>query len=105
MKEACDTVTSQVEQRFSQKEAFAETITLLKIIITTPMMTSESERNFSTLKRIKTFTRNTMGQPRLNALAMLSIESLLIHQLQDFILKVIEKFAQKKNRRAAFLFK
>ncbi|XP_071754178.2 zinc finger MYM-type protein 1-like [Centroberyx gerrardi] len=87
------------------EEAFAETITLLKIIVTTPMTTSESERNFSTLKRIKTFTRNTMGQPRLNALAMLSIESQLIQQLHDFIPKVIEKFAQRKNRLAAFLFK
>ncbi|KAK0156419.1 Zinc finger MYM-type protein 1 [Merluccius polli] len=67
------------------EEAFAETVILLKIIATTPMMTAESERNFSTLKRIKTFTRNTMGQPRLNALAMLSIESQLIQQLQDFI--------------------
>lgn len=52
-------------------EAFA----LLKII--TPMTTSESERNFSTLKRIKTFTHNAMGQQRLNAIATLSIESLV----------------------------
>ncbi|KAK0145279.1 Zinc finger MYM-type protein 1 [Merluccius polli] len=87
------------------EENFAETVILLKIIATTPMTTAESERNFSTLKRIKTFTRNTMGQPRLNALAMLSIESQLIQQLQDFIPKVIEKFSQRKDRRAAFLFK
>ena len=87
------------------EEAFSETVTLLKIIITTPMTTSESERNFSTLKRVKTFTRNTMGQPRLNALATLSIESQLIQQLQDFVPKVIEKFARRKNRRATFLLK
>ncbi|KAK0146626.1 hypothetical protein N1851_014023 [Merluccius polli] len=34
------------------EEAFAETVILLKIIATTPMTTAESERNFSTLKRI-----------------------------------------------------
>ncbi|CAL8336889.1 unnamed protein product [Merluccius merluccius] len=48
-----------------------------------------------------------MGQLRLNASAMLSIESRLIRQLHlltgSSTLKVIEKFAQRKNRRAAFL--
>ena len=38
-----------------------------------------------------------MGQQRLNALAMLSIENELIHGLFDFNSKVIEKFAQMKD--------
>ena len=54
-------------------------------------------------KRIKTFTRNTMGQQRLNA--MLSIENPFVHGLVDFNSKVIERFAQEKNHRANFLFK
>ena len=87
------------------QEALSETCTLLSIIITTPMTSAESERNFSTLKRIKTFTRNTMGQKRLNALSMLCIENPLVHGLVDFNSKVIERFAQAKNRRANFLFK
>lgn len=49
---------------------FGESMKLLKIIITIPMSTAESERCFSTLKRIKTFLRNTMHQERLSALAM-----------------------------------
>ena len=69
------------------------------------MTSAESERNFSTLKRIKTFTRNPMGQKRLNALSMLSIENTFINGLLDFNDKVIERFAQAKNRRANFLFK
>ncbi|KAJ8012605.1 hypothetical protein DPEC_G00044600 [Dallia pectoralis] len=36
---------------------------------------------------------------------MLSIESQLIQELRDIIPKRIEKFAQRKIRRAAFLFK
>ena len=59
-------------------EVFSETVTLLKIIITTPMTTAEAERGFSTLKRVKTFLRNTMTQERLNALAMLSMEKRLV---------------------------
>ena len=46
-----------------------------------------------------------MGQKRLNALSMLSIENPFVHGLVDFNSKVIERFAQAKNRRANFLFK
>ena len=87
------------------QEALSETCTLLSIIITTPMTSAESDRNCSTLKRIQTFTRNTMGQQRLNALSMLSIENPFVHGLVDFNSKVIERFAQAKNHRANFLFK
>ena len=86
-------------------EVFSETITLLKIIITTPMTTAEAERCFSTLKRVKTFHRNTMTQERLNALAMLSMEKRLVCEMTDFNQRVIEKFAGQKERRAKFLFK
>ncbi|KAJ8375276.1 hypothetical protein SKAU_G00058560 [Synaphobranchus kaupii] len=86
-------------------EVFSETVTLLKILITTPMTTAEAERCFSTLKRIKTFLRNTMTQDRLNALAMLSVEKRLVTEMTDFNQKVIEKFAGLKERRAKFMFK
>jgi hypothetical protein len=46
-------------------ETFSEAVKLLNILCTLPMTTVESERCFSTLKRIKTFLRNTMGQSRL----------------------------------------
>ncbi|CAH2005532.1 unnamed protein product [Acanthoscelides obtectus] len=59
----------------SLEETLKETKKLLEIIVTTPMSTSEAERDFSTLKRIKTFLRNTMTQDRLTALSMLSIEN------------------------------
>lgn len=86
-------------------EVFSETVTLLKIIITTPMTTAEAERCFSTLKRIKTFLRNTMTQERLNALAMLSMEKRLVTEMTDFNQKVIDRFAGLKERRAKFMFK
>lgn len=46
-----------------------------------------------------------MGQPQLNLSAMLPVKSLTIQQLQDFISMVAERFTQRRNRRAAFLFK
>lgn len=86
-------------------ETFSETYKLLCIIVTTPMTTAECERCFSTLKRIKTFLRNTMSQDRLNALAMLSIEKTLINKMPNFNTKVIDTFSGLKNRRADFTYR
>jgi hypothetical protein len=46
---------------------------LLKILSVIPVTTSTSERSFSSLKRIKTYVRSTVGQVRLNGLAMFSV--------------------------------
>lgn len=86
-------------------ETFPEAIKLLKVILTTPMTTAESERCFSTLKRIKTFLRNTMGNDRLSALAMMSINKNLVQDIDNFEEKVLEKFISMKDRRAEFSFK
>nr|CAH7738483.1 unnamed protein product [Callosobruchus chinensis] len=86
-------------------ETFIETSKILKIIVTTPMTTAEAERTFSTLKRIKTFLRNTMLNDRLNALVMISINRNLVHQINNFDDKVMEKFISMKDRRADFNFK
>jgi len=86
-------------------ESFSETIMLLKLICTIPMTSVESERCFSTLKRIKSLLRNTMQQDRLNSLAMLSIEKEMISSIADFNARVIDVFAKHKNRRMDFLYK
>lgn len=84
---------------------FQETKKVLEILVTIPMTTAEAERSFSTLKRIKTFLRNTMSEDRLVALSMLSIEKKLIQEISNFNDKVIEKFASKKDRRISLIFK
>ena len=78
---------------------------LLKILCTLPITTVESERCFSTLKRIKTFLRNTMRGDRLCALAMLSMEKVLIRRIPNFNEQVIDQFAKSKDRRIDLLFK
>lgn len=87
------------------QEEFSETLTLLRILLTTPMITAEPECCFSTLKNIKTFLRNTVNQDGLNALAMLSLEKQLIQDIPDFNKRTIEKFAGLKNRQATFMYK
>uniref|UniRef100_A0A087XJB4 HAT C-terminal dimerisation domain-containing protein n=1 Tax=Poecilia formosa TaxID=48698 RepID=A0A087XJB4_POEFO len=68
---------------------FSETLKSTQIAITNPMTSAESEKYFSTLKKIKSFLRSYMGQERLNALATLFIEQELIQRLPDFNEKVI----------------
>ncbi|CAH1988766.1 unnamed protein product [Acanthoscelides obtectus] len=87
------------------EETFSEVTKLLQIIITTPMSTSEAERCFSTLKRIKSFLRNSMGNERLNALAMMSVNKNLVHNISNFDEKVMEHFISQKDRRLDFTYK
>ena len=46
---------------------------LLKIACTIPVTSCECERSFSALRRLHTYTRATMGQDRLSALALMHI--------------------------------
>ena len=59
------------------------------------MSAATAERSFSKLKLIKTYLRSTMGQERLNGLALLSIEKDLANRISYD--KVIDKFAHKKS--------
>ena len=85
--------------------SFPNTVKLLKILITTPMTSSEAERCFSTLKRIKTCLRATMLNERLSALAIISSENKLISGMSQFNDMVIDHFASDKNRRLDFIYK
>ncbi|KAJ4432415.1 hypothetical protein ANN_21034 [Periplaneta americana] len=58
---------------------------LLKILLTLPVSTSTSERSFSTLKRLKSYLRNTMGNECLNGLALLNIHRDITVSPQDFV--------------------
>ena len=86
-------------------ETFSEVSKLLEIVLMTPISTADLERSFSTMKRIKTYLQNTMLQDRLNSLACLSIHKEYISKIRDYNNKVINIFAQIKDRRADYLYK
>lgn len=54
-------------------DAYPNIFILLKIFSTLPVSTATAERTFSTLRRLKSYLRNTMGENRLNGLANLNI--------------------------------
>ncbi|CAH1115787.1 unnamed protein product [Psylliodes chrysocephalus] len=84
---------------------FQKTFILLSILISIPMSTSEAERCFSMLKRIKTFHRNTMKEEKLSALGMLSAEKHFVNGIENFKNKIIANFATKKERRMDFIYR
>ena len=55
------------------KEMLSEVLRLLNFFYTLPVTTSTAERTFSALRRLKTFLRSTMSQPRLNHTMLLYI--------------------------------
>lgn len=51
---------------------FPNTYKLLQILCTLPVTTATPERSFSSLKRVKSYLRNSTGQERLTGLALMS---------------------------------
>jgi len=64
---------------------------LLHILATLPVTTASSERSFSTLRRLKTYLRNTTGEERLNGLAMLQIHRDIAVDPEAVLQKLSEK--------------
>jgi hypothetical protein len=73
---------------------------LLCVAVTLPVTSASVERRFSILKRIKNYTRNTIGQDRLNNMAQIAIQKDLVdNDSEQFLEDVVDHFAQQKNRR------
>ncbi|KAL4085217.1 hypothetical protein QTP88_027076 [Uroleucon formosanum] len=58
----------------SLKNVFPMLFKLFRLFFTIPMNSASCERSFSCLRRLKTYTRNKIGQERLSSLALLAIE-------------------------------
>ena len=68
-----------------------------RLFVTIPIANCESERSFSVLKKIKDVHRSTMGDERLSALSLLTIEKDLLRLINfdDFM----KEFAEAKSRK------
>jgi len=69
----------------------------LRTLLTIPITVASGERSLSKLKLIKTYLRSSMGQERLNNLAILSIEHEVARDLN--YTNVIDSFAAAKARK------
>lgn len=69
----------------------------LRIFTSTASANCSGERSFSTLKRVKNYSRSTMGQERLEALCQLAIESDIANTIPYDV--IIDDFAERKARK------
>ncbi|XP_057291325.1 52 kDa repressor of the inhibitor of the protein kinase-like [Hydractinia symbiolongicarpus] len=66
----------------------------LRILATIPVTTCECERSFSSMRKLKSYTRTTMVSDRLNGLALMYIHNEIVPDVHQ----VINKFAKDKRR-------
>lgn len=52
---------------------FDQVETVTRLLLVVPVSSAESERSFSSLRRLKTWLRSTMTQTRLNSVAVYSV--------------------------------
>ena len=57
----------------SSKSLFSEVFKMIQLLLTIPVTTATAEQTFSVLRRLKTFLRSTVSQPRLNHALLLHI--------------------------------
>ena len=58
---------------------------IFNVLLTMPVSTASAERSFSTLRRLKTYLRNTMSQERLTGLALMHIYRNISVDINRFI--------------------
>ncbi|XP_066967643.1 uncharacterized protein [Macrobrachium rosenbergii] len=75
------------------QSTLSETVKLIKILLTTPMITAEPDRQLTTLARIQSFLQCSRVRDRLSALAMIFIEHEMVTEMKDFNEKVVDHFA------------
>ncbi|XP_065650752.1 uncharacterized protein LOC136078864 [Hydra vulgaris] len=77
---------------------FPKILIALQIFISLPVSVASGERSFNVLKQVKNYHRSTMGQERLNGLAMLNINCDIARKLE--FSTVVSAFAKVKARKA-----
>ena len=76
-------------------DVFPNIHTLLRIACTLPVTSAENERCNSSLKRLKTYLRSTMGANRLSSLALMSVHCSVTVDFEQ----IVTDFGQLHPRR------
>ncbi|XP_044754788.1 zinc finger MYM-type protein 1-like isoform X1 [Coccinella septempunctata] len=90
----------EVVDLFNEANIFYPAVRKALIILSTiPCTTATVERSFSTLRRVKTWLRSTMGEERLTGLCLMSVHRNYSKENSEFIEKtIIDKFSSNPRR-------
>ena len=89
-----DRVSTTLSVVADMKMTFPFILSSLRLLGTIPVTTCQCERSISSLRRLKTYTRSTMGQDRLNGLAPLHVHL----DIDLSVVAIIDCFARKHPR-------
>ena len=79
------------------RSLFCEIERLLQLLLVVLASSATAERSFSCLRRLKTYLRTTMSQPRLNHMALLNVYQVRVNSLDIAALQ--ESFVRKHDSR------
>ncbi|XP_071123584.1 52 kDa repressor of the inhibitor of the protein kinase-like [Mytilus edulis] len=82
------------------KDLYPGIFQILNVFACMPVSTATAERSFSTIRRVKTYLRNTMKTNRLSGLGLLNI----YREKQIKADTVLDIFSRKKERKWALIF-
>lgn len=92
LKEILDYLRTLTED---QRAFFSQVNHLAKLILVMPASNAASKRSFSTMRKIKNYLRNTMGQVRFNNLMILNIYKEELDALD--LTEIAKEFVQRKK--------
>ncbi len=90
-----DTVAKTLILGNELASTYPNIFTALRILGTIPITSCECERSISSLRRLKTFLRTSMGQDRLNSLALMHVHRNIPINDEE----IINMFSQRHPRR------
>ena len=93
---------SKLRKLFAQscyRKAYPDVFKLIKTFLVIHVSSKEAERSFSHLRRVKTWSRSTMRQERLTAMALLTIEREEGGKLKNNVDDLVVQFCKRGNRR------
>ena len=97
------TIANGMQKSEIYKGMLSEIDKALKIYFTFPVTSATAERSFSSLRRIKTYLRNSMGHCRLNNLFMLYVHTSKTDTLD--LVTVAKEFVSVNSRRTRYFGK
>ena len=79
------------------QDLYPQVMKLVRLLLVSPASSAEAERSFSSLRRLKTWLRSTMGQERLNSLALCQTHHDILDNIDTD--QLIEQFIVSNDRR------
>lgn len=97
VKESGDNIGFEILKKYVQKEMYPNIFKCFKLAASIPISSAACERSFSSMRRVKVWTRTTMTEDRFSDLSILHIEKEFIktNVMKDDLLN---RYKQKPRR-------